>query len=106
MQLNDYQQAALKTYSFDHPILHPAIGLSEEAGEVMGCVKRFIRDDQSKLTPERREKIKGELGDTLWYLSVLAYDCGLTMNEVAEFNLQKLASRKERGKLKGEGGDR
>lgn len=47
-----------------------------------------------------------ELGDVLWYISNLAYELGLDLNETAEENLKKLFSRKKRGKIKGEGDNR
>lgn len=38
MNLNDYQHLALQTavYSEEHVIIYPALGLSNEVGEVLG----------------------------------------------------------------------
>lgn len=52
--------------------VYPYLGLFEEAGEVLGQVKRILRDDNGELTDERRQKIAGELGDFCWYLSEVA----------------------------------
>ena len=77
-----------------------------EAGEVSEKIKKVIRDDQGHVTPEKKEEIKKELGDVLWYLSQLSKELGIKFSEVASGNLEKLASRKIRGKLQGDGDNR
>jgi NTP pyrophosphatase (non-canonical NTP hydrolase) len=47
--------------------------------------------------------IKLELGDILWYLSNLCTDLGISFEEVAKKNLEKVFDRKNRKKLKGSG---
>jgi NTP pyrophosphatase (non-canonical NTP hydrolase) len=47
-----------------------------------------------------------ELGDVLWYIAVLAYDLGLSLDDIAEMNLKKLTSRKARGTITGRGDNR
>jgi NTP pyrophosphatase (non-canonical NTP hydrolase) len=58
------------------------------------------------LTDERREALAAELGDVLWYLAQLATEAELDLEELAEANLAKLASRRERGALHGSGDTR
>lgn len=53
-----------------------------------------------------RLEIAKELGDVLWYLSVLANDLGYSLDEVAALNIEKIRSRNERGKLHGNGDNR
>ena len=108
MEFNDYQQRARQTaiYPQSHVIGYPALGLAGEVGEVAEHVKKMYRDDNGILTPERRAELKKEVGDVLWYIASLCHDIELTMNEVAEANLAKLESRKERGTLHGSGSDR
>ena len=48
------------------------LGISGEAGEVSDHIKKFIRDDDYCMTPERTDKLLGELGDVLWYVSSIA----------------------------------
>jgi len=47
-----------------------------------------------------------ELGDVLWYVSQLASELGLELDEIASANLDKLLSRQRRGVLSGSGDDR
>jgi hypothetical protein len=42
----------------------------------------------------------------MWFVAQTCTELGVTMEEVAQANLDKLASRKERGVLNGSGGDR
>lgn len=58
---------------------------------------------QTTMTEERHEKIFKELGDTLWYAAALADELGVTLSEVAEANLIKLAERQQNDTLHGEG---
>jgi len=86
--------------------LYPALGLAGEVGEVLENVKRIIRDDEGKISKERKEKIKKEAGDVLWYLSQICTEFGLDLNDIAEDNLIKLLDRLKRGRIKGEGDNR
>lgn len=77
-----------------------------EAGEVQGKIKKVIRDSGGIIDPERRRQLAGELGDVLWYLSQMASELDLSLDEIAQANLSKLAARKERGTLQGSGDER
>jgi len=72
---------------------YPTLGLAGEAGEVANIVKKIQRDHDGVLTDETRAKLKDELGDVLWYISACADELGLTLDEIADFNIQKLAKR-------------
>lgn len=103
MTFNDYQAAAKKTaiYPEQHRVIYPALGLAGEAGEVAEKVKKWIRD--GNLDPDA---VKKELGDVLWYVAAVASDLGLTLDDVASANVQKLESRAARGTLGGSGDNR
>ena len=100
MELNDYQRFAnqtdqqpeIETVETDpRSIIVPLLGMAGEVGELLGEHKKWLRDGESyKLFPER---VKEELGDLLWYLSNVATKHGLTLEEVAEFNLNKTGRR-------------
>jgi NTP pyrophosphatase (non-canonical NTP hydrolase) len=96
MNFEDYQSAAGTTALYPRRfqnLEYPTLGLAGEAGEVANIVKKIQRDDQGVLTDEKREKLKDELGDVLWYISACADELGLTLAEIAEFNVAKLARR-------------
>lgn len=109
MKFSDYQEKAKETALFPEigkRFVYPALGLANEAGEVAGKIKKVFRDDGSELTEKKREELKYELGDVLWYVATLASELGISLQEIAEENLKKLASRKERGVLFGNGDNR
>lgn len=109
MTLNDYQLKALETanYPKKSKIIYPALGLTGEAGEVADKVKKVIRDKGGNFEPfEVRHELAKELGDVLWYCATLANDIGFTLEDVAEINVAKLWSRKQRGVLSGSGDNR
>ena len=72
---------------------YPTLGLAGEAGEVANIVKKIQRDHGGVLNDEIRAKLKDELGDVLWYISACADELDMTLEEIAEFNVQKLAAR-------------
>ena len=100
MELNEYQRLANQTdqqpekgkvEADPRSIMVPLLGMAGEVGELLGEHKKWLRDgDSYKLFPER---VKEELGDLLWYLSNVATKHGLTLDEVAEFNLGKTGRR-------------
>lgn len=108
MELNEYQKAALETavYPESMNINYPTLGLCGEAGEVADKVKKVYRDHDGEFTPEIKKEIIKECGDVLWYVAVLAHDLGFSLDEVAAMNIAKLASRKQRGKINGNGDNR
>lgn len=104
----EYQNAAWKTAMYPGKgknIYYPALGLGE-AGEVQGKIKKIMRDDGGIVTEDKKQAIKAELGDVLWYIAALATEMGLNLGEIAEANTAKLTSRQERGTITGSGDDR
>jgi NTP pyrophosphatase (non-canonical NTP hydrolase) len=109
MELSEYQSLSRRTATYPRAgkdMTYPALGLCGEAGEVAEKVKKTLRDDDGVLTDERRAALSRELGDVLWYLSQVATEAGLDLEEIAAENLDKLFSRQERGVLRGSGDDR
>ncbi len=93
MELDEYQQAALRTVntSLDDRdrLLDASIGLAEEAAEVAGLVRKrtFQRRDVSDA------RLAEELGDVLWCVAVTARCLGLSLSEIAAANVEKLRAR-------------
>ncbi|HEY5731368.1 MAG TPA: nucleoside triphosphate pyrophosphohydrolase family protein [Anaerolineales bacterium] len=109
MDFNDYQQKSRLTAQFPsigHPVIYPVLGLVNEAGEVVGKIKKVFRDKGGEINEETREALKAELGDVLWYLAQVATELDLNLDEIAEYNIDKLMDRLERGKIKGDGDNR
>lgn len=96
MDFSEYQKLAGKTALYPRRLEnleYPTLGLTGEAGEVANVVKKIQRDNEGVLTDEVRAKLKDELGDVLWYISACADELDLTLNEIAEYNVGKLAKR-------------
>lgn len=82
------------------------LGLTGEAGEIANKVKKILRDSNGEITTAHRTVLAAELGDILWYVSQLATQLGVPLEDIARQNLSKLADRKERGTLGGSGDTR
>jgi NTP pyrophosphatase (non-canonical NTP hydrolase) len=109
MNLTDYQTKSRKTAKYPaigHGVIYPTLGLTNEAGEVAGKIKKIFRDKGGVIGAAEREALKSELGDVLWYLAQVCTELEISLDEVAEANIEKLYSRLARGKIGGEGDDR
>jgi NTP pyrophosphatase (non-canonical NTP hydrolase) len=84
-----------------------ALGLTSEAGEVAGKVKKLIRDGEDMEGFELKKiAIASEIGDVLWYCAMMAKEVGVPLNDIMKDNLKKLHGRKVRGTLHGSGDNR
>ena len=109
MDLNEYQNKSRKTARYPaigHGVIYPTLGLASEAGEVAGKIKKIFRDKGGIIGEAEREALRSELGDVLWYLAQVCTELELSLDEVAQANIEKLYSRLERGKIGGEGDNR
>lgn len=99
MNFDEYQSEASATALYPRRLEnleYPTLGLAGEAGEVANIVKKIQRDHGGVITDDTRAKLKDELGDVLWYISACADELRLTLDEIAEYNVQKLAKRHNR----------
>lgn len=109
LDLDTYQRLAARTggpIAVDHPIVYPTLGLTNEAGEVAGKVKKIFRDRGGEVTDDDRAALTLELGDVLWYLAELCTQLDIRLEDVAAANIAKLESRIRRGTLGGDGDHR
>jgi NTP pyrophosphatase (non-canonical NTP hydrolase) len=94
---DEYTSLALRTtnpsLSPDERTLDAAAGLAEEAGEVLGLVRKRIFQQRDEGT----ERMVEELGDALWCLAVTADSLGLRLEDIAAANVAKLQRRYPRG---------
>ena len=122
MKLNKYQEEAMKFAkyeSFDYPFM----ALAEEVGEVFGKLAKYGRKNSASLNciienisnhseylseseQELKQSVKKELGDVLWQLQACCHELGISLEDVAQSNINKLSGRIERGTIVGEGDER
>jgi NTP pyrophosphatase (non-canonical NTP hydrolase) len=111
---DEYQEAATKTAN--HPgcseVWYPALGLAGASGAVVNQAQKILRDDRFRtftppsITDERRAAVRKEIGGVMWYVAALCTDLNLNLGDVCRENIAILASRQERGTLKGGGDNR
>lgn len=97
MDFDDYQDLAVRTKNGGlDPKLSQAVtalGLAGEAGETADYIKKVVGHDH----PLDRSHLAKEIGDVLWYCASLCHEFGLSLEEVAEMNIEKLRRRYPEG---------
>lgn len=124
MELNEYQKKAMATCMPScNNFAYMSYGLVGEVGELMGKIAKHIRKENVtinnndlrlnndalggvKLNESEAMALISEIGDCLWFIAGVAESMGWTLEDVGQINLQKLASRKERGVIDGDGDNR
>lgn len=109
LSLDDYQTRAKATDTYPPATRLVALlmGIANEAGETLGKYKKYLRGDESMQDENAlKTALIAEIGDTLWYLAMVSDALGVRLSDVAQGNLDKLASRYERGMIGGVGDDR
>jgi NTP pyrophosphatase (non-canonical NTP hydrolase) len=101
MDFNEYQAVTRQTAIYN-TWQYPFLGLASEAGEVCDKAKKYLRD--GGMFPQNG--IVKELGDVLWYIARIADDMGVSLEEVATVNIDKLQNRQQRNVIKGNGDNR
>jgi NTP pyrophosphatase (non-canonical NTP hydrolase) len=107
---NDYQVQAhknsLNTSIHGDKLLYAAVGIGDEAGEVLGKFKKLYRDKKGVIDQEFKDALAKELGDVLWYIAEISTLLDMPLSHIADQNLEKCKGRKERGTLHGSGDSR
>lgn len=100
MNMNEYQALARRTSNTNGPeqasydkLINGVMGLCGEAGECIDVVKKTMFQGHELAT----DKLIEELGDVLWYCAELACGLGVTLEEVAQRNIDKLRRRYPEG---------
>ncbi len=111
MTFDEYQKLALTTAakSYDDPLLQNSIwvmGIAGEAGEIVEKWKKAIAYREGRFTPDEHQDFIKEFGDVVWYIAVLADSLGLSLDEIMQLNVKKLADRNKRNVIKGNGDNR
>lgn len=115
---NKYQDEAIATAAYPEGfdgLTYVALKLNGEAGEFAEKIGKLIRDKGLNRdtydtffdhhNSDLNLLIK-ELGDVLWYVSAAAHELGISMEEVAQMNIEKLRDRQQRGVINGSGDNR
>lgn len=95
MQLNEYQQLAQRTanHNQEFALANWGLGITGEAGEVADLIKKSVFHNHVV----DKVEIQKELGDVMWYLAQIATTAGLTLEEIATANIEKLRKRYPNG---------
>lgn len=93
MTFDDYQALAMRTsrndISPDDHLFNGCLGLAGEAGECCDLLKKCFYQDGREI----RSRMREELGDVLWYVVEAAKGLGLSLEEIAQLNIEKLRKR-------------
>ena len=125
MTIDEYQ---IKAHSFaqHNSKMYPFLGLAEEAGEVCGKMAKFIRkhngiaprtsNEMEEFDPmhianfdddlQFAKDVSKELGDCCWMIAECATVYGFSLSDIMGENIMKLADRKARNVIVGEGDNR
>ncbi len=110
MTFDEYQKQALVTAvnTYDPMMAKTiwAMGVAGEAGEVIEKWKKIIAYKDGVISDEDQAELAKELGDVVWYIAVFAHELGLSLDDVMQRNLTKLADRQQRSVIKGAGDNR
>jgi len=92
-----YQNASRRTLNVDYPqreqIANAALGLAGEAGEIADLFKKYLYHGH----PLAETTVTDELGDILWYVAAIASLMGISLDVVAQANIDKLWQRYPNG---------
>jgi NTP pyrophosphatase (non-canonical NTP hydrolase) len=100
MNLNKYQELSKRTLpahenevEIKHALANYSLGLVCESGEVGDHIKKHV----FHLHELNVEEVTKELGDVFHYLSGIATILGLSLNDIAQANIEKLNARYPNG---------
>lgn len=113
MTFDEYQKKAITTDAYGGKgdflsiaFINKVLGLAGESGEVADKVKKLQRNKDGRINQTDVQELSKELGDVLWYLSAIAHYLGVSLDDLAQQNLEKLFDRKARGVIKSKGDNR
>lgn len=111
MDFSEYEKLAARTAVFtgkqkEYILAYLTLGVTGEAGEIAEKIKKIMRNDEGVVSEEKREALKQEVGDVLWYLAMLSRELNFSLEDAAKANIEKLTDRAKRGVIKSEGDNR
>lgn len=94
MEIREYENRAMAFRSpqveampSDDALIDMALGIAGEAGQLAELMRESVLQGRTKLNPH---KVAQKLGDVLWYLTAMADQLGLSLEDVMRINLFKL----------------
>ncbi len=94
--LNEYQKLAKTTAkkfkNRDLEIMTWGLGITGEAGDIAGCIKKTIAHNN-----DQTAGIRENVGDTLWYAAMICNYYNWDFDDILKENIQKLRQRHPRG---------
>ena len=118
LTLNEYQEGAMSTcMESSHNFMYMLSGLTAEVGEVNDKIAKEYAKNGLRLTtiksfPYRVAhldftiELAKEISDIQWFVAGMSATIGYELNKIGNINLEKLASRKQRGVIDGNGDNR
>jgi len=98
--MNNYVELAVRTESTQFNIdkdsqrlLHGAIGLATESGEILDALKKSIYYGREL----DLRNLKEELGDVMWYIAILCDAMDYSLDDAQRDNIEKLKKRYPEG---------
>ncbi len=96
MELNEYQKLCAKTAKKfkrkDDAINCWALGVSGEAGDMAGCIKKTLFHGNNQKAGTREN-----VGDVMWYLAMICNYYGWNLEDILNENVEKLKARYPKG---------
>ena len=98
--LSEYSKFVSKTYMYNFgkfDILYLSNGMGGEAGEAQNEIKKLYRllnkdndrDVYEEVIGMKREDVKKELGDVLWYLTAICNKLDIKLEDIITENINK-----------------
>lgn len=92
LTMNEYQQLAQRTSNtntYASKIENGLLGLFGEGGECADLYKKYMYQEHEF----DKERMAKELGDVLWYVAEIATGLKMTLEDIAQMNIDKLKAR-------------
>ena len=93
MDIETYSKLALRTaaegYSQRDNVIHAALGIGGEAGEILDHIKKVAFNNRAL----DNKHLIAEISDVMWYLNLLVASLGTTWGHVLSVNIAKLEAR-------------
>lgn len=92
MTINEYQQLAKRTINREltksELTNHALFGLASEVGEIHGLFQKTFQGHDLDI-----HHVFSEMGDCMWFMAELATSIGFKLEDICEYNIEKLKKR-------------